>query len=150
MYEYPRRSIRTRALRIARQRGWIGEGGKGMAVAILLLVVAAFVTLWAAFAITGFVFSLLPMAIIGLLTGWVASRLTGARLGLGWTLLTGLAGSWLGGAIFSGLLNLPASGFFNPLQWAASILGATVLIVFARAVARPSLTGAPRPRLGRM
>jgi uncharacterized membrane protein YeaQ/YmgE (transglycosylase-associated protein family) len=150
MYDYPRRSIRGRALRIARQRGWIGEGGAGMAVPIVLLVVAAFAVIWMAFAITGFVFSLIPLALVGLLTGWVASRLTGTRLGPGWTILAGIAGSWLGGAIFSGLLGVRVGGLFNPMHLVASVLGAAILIAFARVLARPALTGPSRPRLGRM
>jgi uncharacterized membrane protein YeaQ/YmgE (transglycosylase-associated protein family) len=149
MYE-PQHSIRRRALRVARQRGWVGEGGGGMVVPLIVVAVALIALVWMAFAITGFVFSLLPMAIVGLLTGWVASRLTGARLGVWWTILAGIAGSWLGGAVFGGVLRLPVEGFFNPLQWAASILGAAIVITVARVVARPALPGRDRPRFGRI
>lgn len=149
MYE-PRNSIRRRAVRVARQRGWIGEGSGGMVVPAVIGVLALVAVIWMAFAITGFVFSLLPLAVVGLLTGWVASRVTGARLGVGWTILAGVAGSWLGGAVFGGLLHLPVGGFFNPLQWLASVLGAAIVITFTRAVARPSLTGSARPRFGRI
>jgi uncharacterized membrane protein YeaQ/YmgE (transglycosylase-associated protein family) len=150
MYDYPRHSIRRRALRIARQRGWIGEGGAGMAVPIVLLVVAAFAVIWMALAITGFVFSLIPLALVGLLTGWVAAKLTGTRLGVGWTILAGIAGSWLGGAIFSGLLGVRVGGLLSPMHLVASVLGAAIVIAFARVLARPALTGTSRPRLGRM
>lgn len=146
MYEQ-RGSVRHRAMRVARQRGWIGEGNA--VVPIIILGVAIVAVLWMAISITGFLFSLLPMAIVGLLTGWVASRLMGTRLGVGWTILAGVAGSWLGGALFGSLLNLPVGGFFNPLQWVASILGAAIVIAFTRAVARPTLAGRSRPRLGR-
>ncbi len=121
-----------------------------MAVPGIVLAVAAIALIWMAFAITGFLFSLLPMALIGLLTGWAASRLTGARLGVGWAILAGIAGSWLGGAVFGGVLRLPVEGFFNPLQWAASILGAAIVITVARVVARPALPGRDRPRFGRI
>ena len=121
-----------------------------MVVPVVVGLLALVAVIWLAFTITGFVFSLLPMAILGLLTGWAASRVTGARLGVGWTILAGVAGSWLGGAVFGGVLRLPVEGFFNPLQWVASILGAAIVITFARAVARPSLTGHSRPRLGRL
>jgi uncharacterized membrane protein YeaQ/YmgE (transglycosylase-associated protein family) len=146
MYE-PRGSIRRRALRVARQRGWIGKGAGGTVVPIVIVAVAVIALVWMAFAITGFVFSLLPMALLGLLTGLVASRLLGTRLGLAWTILAGIAGSWLGGALFGGLLRLPVEGFFNPLQWAASIAGAAIVIAFTRAIARPALTGSSRQRL---
>jgi uncharacterized membrane protein YeaQ/YmgE (transglycosylase-associated protein family) len=142
MYE-PRYSIRRRALRVARQRGWVAEGGGGMVLPAVLLAVAAI-------AVTGFVFALLPTAIAGLLVGWIASRITGARLGLGWTLLSGIAGAWLGEAVFRGLLHVPVQGLFNPLALVSSVLGATILIVFARAVARPALPGPSRPRFGRI
>jgi uncharacterized membrane protein YeaQ/YmgE (transglycosylase-associated protein family) len=121
-----------------------------MVVPAVIGVLALVALIWMAFAITGFVFSLLPLAIVGLLTGWVASRVTGARLGVGWTILAGIAGSWLGGAVFGGLLHLPVGGFFNPMQWLASILGAAIVITFTRAIARPALTGAARPRFGRL
>ncbi len=147
----PRYSIRRRAVRVARQRGWIGEGGGAMVVPVVVGVLALIAVLWMAVAITGFVFALLPMAIVGLLTGWLASRLTGARLGVGWTILSGIAGSWLGGAIFGGLFHLSvAGGLLNPVWWVASILGAAIVITFTRAVARPALTGSSRPRFGRL
>lgn len=149
MYE-PQHSIRRRALRVARQRGWVGEGAGGMVVPLIVVAVAVVAVLWMAFTIVGFAFSLLPMALIGLLTGWAASRLTGARLGVGWTILAGVAGSWLGGAIFGNVLRLPVEGFLNPLQWAASILGAVIVITAARAMARPALPGRDRPRFGRI
>jgi len=121
-----------------------------MAVPIVVGVLALVAVLWMAVTIAGFAFSLLPMAIVGLLTGWIASRLTGARLGVGWTILAGIAGSWLGGAIFGGLLHIPVAGLVNPMQWVASVLGAAIVITFTRAVARPALTGSPRPRFGRL
>ena len=121
-----------------------------MAVPIVLLVVAAFAVIWMALAITGFVFSLIPLALVGLLTGWVAAKLTGTRLGVGWTILAGIAGSWLGGAIFSGLLGVRVGGLLSPMHLVASVLGAAILIAFARVLARPALTGTSRPRLGRM
>lgn len=145
MYDYPRRSIRKRVIRVARQRGWIGQGGNGMVLPIVVLVLAAVVALWLA----GFVISLIPAALVGLLAGWAASKLTGTRLGVGWTMLAGIAGSWLGSAIFSGLLHVPVGGLLSPVHLVASVLGAAVLITFVRVVARPSLPGAPRPRLGR-
>ncbi len=144
-----RGSVRQRALRVARQRGWIGEGGGGMVLPLTLGVIALVVTLWMALTITGFLFSLIPWAIVGLITGWAASRLTGARLGTGWTILTGIVGSWLGGAIFSGLLGLSVGGLFNPLHLVASVVGAAILITFARVVARPALSSSERRRLGR-
>jgi uncharacterized membrane protein YeaQ/YmgE (transglycosylase-associated protein family) len=121
-----------------------------MAVPIVVGVLALIAVLWMAVAITGFVFALLPMTIVGLLTGWLASRLTGARLGVGWTILAGIAGSWVGGAVFGGLFHLPVGGLLNPMQWVASVLGAAIVITFTRAVARPALTGSPRPRFGRL
>jgi uncharacterized membrane protein YeaQ/YmgE (transglycosylase-associated protein family) len=149
MYDYPRHSIRARAARIARQRGWIGEGGGPKVLPIVLLVVAALAVLWLATAMSGLVFALVPAALVGLLTGWVASKLTGARLGLGWTLVAGVVGSWLGSALF-GLLGLSVGGLLNPIHLMASVLGATILIAFARLVARPALPGANRPRFGRL
>ena len=143
MYDYGRGSVRKRALRIAQQRGWIGGGRGGMVLPIVLVVVAVLAALWL---VSTVVFWLLPMAIVGLLTGWAASKLTGARLSLGWTILAGVAGSWLGGAIFS-LVGIPGSGLLMHLV--ASVLGAAILITFARALSRPSLPGASRPRLGR-
>jgi uncharacterized membrane protein YeaQ/YmgE (transglycosylase-associated protein family) len=120
-----------------------------MVVPLIVVAVAAVALIWMAVAISGFVFSLLPLAIVGLLTGWAASRVVGARLGVGWTILAGIAGSWLGGAVFGGILSLPVSGWLNPLWWVSSILGAAILIAFARAVARPALPGADRRRFGR-
>jgi uncharacterized membrane protein YeaQ/YmgE (transglycosylase-associated protein family) len=120
-----------------------------MVLPIVLLVLAAVVALWTLMAVGSLLFMLIPWAIMGLLTGWIASRLTGARLTPGWTILTGIAGSWLGGALFAGLLNLPVRGLLNPLHLVASVLGAAILITLARVVARPSLTGQARPRLGR-
>jgi uncharacterized membrane protein YeaQ/YmgE (transglycosylase-associated protein family) len=148
--DYSRGSVRKRALRIARQRGLISEGGSGMVLGIVLLVVAALAALWMVAAVGSFVFSLIPLALVGLLTGWVASRLTGARLSTGWTILAGIAGSFLGPALLSllpGIGLAHVSGLFNPLHLIASVLGATILIVFARAINRPALTGSPRPRL---
>ena len=144
-----RGSVRKRALRVARQRGWIGAGGGSMVLPLALGAVALVVILWMALTITGFLFSLIPWAIVGLLTGWVASRVTGARLGTGWTVLTGIVGSWLGVAIFAGLLGISVGGLFNPLHLLASVVGAVILITFARVVARPALTGSERRRLGR-
>ena len=149
MYDYSRGSVRRRAMRIARQRGLGFGGNNGMVLPIVLLVLAAIVALWTLATVGSLLFALIPWAIVGLLTGWVASRLTGARLTTGWTILAGIAGSWLGGAIFAGLLHVPVGGLLSPIHLVASVMGAAILIVFARAVARPSLTGEPRPRFGR-
>jgi uncharacterized membrane protein YeaQ/YmgE (transglycosylase-associated protein family) len=121
-----------------------------MFLPIVLLVLAVVVAVWTFAAAASLLFMLIPWAVVGLLTGWVAARITGARLTTGWTILTGIAGSWLGGALVAGLLHLHVGGLLNPIHLLASVLGATILIVFARAVARPSLTGAARPRLGRL
>ena len=151
MYENaPRGSVRRRVARIARQRGWIGEGGFGMVVPIVVVAFLAIIALWMTVAVAGLVFSLIPAAIIGFLTGWLASRLTGTRLGTGWTILAGVAGSWLGSALFGALLHVRVAGLFNPMHWIASILGAAIVIVFVRVVARPALPGTARPRLGRL
>ena len=149
MYEN-RNSIRNRAVRVAQQRGLVGEGVGVMPLILIALVVIAVV--WLAFAVTGLVFSLLPTLLIGLIAGWAGSRLVGARLGTGWTILAGIIGSLVGGPLINLLLpgSLPLSGFFNPLQWVASILGAAIVITLARVVARPSLPGSDRPRLGRL
>ena len=153
MYE-PRHSIRRRAVRVARQRGWLpGSDGEGSGVMpILLAIVAVVGIVWLAFAITGAVFGLIPPLLIGLLAGWAGSRLTGARLGTGWTVLAGILGSWVGGALLNLLLpgTVSVTGFFNPMQWVASILGATIVITLARVVARPALPGSSRPRFGRI
>jgi uncharacterized membrane protein YeaQ/YmgE (transglycosylase-associated protein family) len=153
---YDRRySIRNRAVRVARQKGWLpgstGSDGGGFGVApVLLAIVAVIGIVWLAFAITGAVFGLIPTIVVGLLAGWAASRLTGARLGTGWTVLAGILGSWVGGALLGWLLPVSVSGFFNPLQWVASILGAAIVITAARVMARPALIGASRPRFGRL
>ena len=151
MYEQ-RYSIRRRAMRVARQRGWLPGSDEERVgfMPILLAVVAVVGIIWLAFAITGAVFGLIPTIVVGLLAGWAGSRLTGARLGTGWTVLAGIIGSWVGGALLGWLLPVSVSGFFNPLQWVASILGATIVITLARVVARPALPGSPRPRLGRL
>ena len=151
MYE-PRNSIRRRAMRVARQRGLLpGSDGEGPGVMpILLAVVAVVGIVWLAFAITGAVWGLIPTILVGLLAGWAGSRLTGARLGTGWTILAGILGSWVGGALLGWLLPVSVSGFFNPMQWVASILGATIVITLARVVARPALPGGSRPRFGRI
>ena len=52
-------------------------------------------------------------------------------------------------ALFAGLLHVRVGGLLNPVHLLASVLGAAIVIVFARTLARPSLTGASRPRLGR-
>src|SRR6476659_2856013 len=128
MYDYSRGSVRRRAMRIARQRGFGMGRGNRMILPIVLLVLAAVVALWTLMAVGALLFPLIIWAIAGLITGWVASRLTGARLTPGWTILTGIAGSWLGGALFAGLLHLPVRGLFNPLHLVASVLGAAILI----------------------
>ncbi len=120
-----------------------------MVVPLVLTAVALIVMVWAAFAAVGLVISLIPTIVVGLLAGWAGSRLLGTRLGTGWTILAGVVGSWVGGLLFGWLLPVSVSGFFNPLQWVASILGAAIVITLARVVARPSLTGANRPRFGR-
>jgi uncharacterized membrane protein YeaQ/YmgE (transglycosylase-associated protein family) len=82
----------------------------------------------------------------------VAAKLTGTRLSTGWTILAGIAGSWLGPALLSllpGFRLAHFAGLLNPLHLVASVLGAAILIAFARVVARPSLTGEAHPRLGR-
>jgi uncharacterized membrane protein YeaQ/YmgE (transglycosylase-associated protein family) len=145
---YARGSVRKRAARIARQRGWIGEGGGGVILPAVVGVLALLVVLWMAVSVSGFLFSLLPLAAVGLLTGWVATKITGTRLGVGWTLLAGIVGSWLGGAIF-GLLGIGVGHLLNPINLVASVVGAAVLITFARVLARPALTGSDRARLGR-
>ena len=117
---------------------------------ILLAIVAVIGVIWLAFAITGAVWGLIPTLVVGLLAGWAGSRLTGTRLGTGWTLLAGIVGSWVGGALLGWLLPVSVAGFFNPLQWVASILGATIVITLARVVARPALPGSQRPRFGRI
>ncbi len=99
MYE-PRNSIRRRAIRVARQRGLIGEGAGVLPLVLTGLVV--FGVLWLAFAITGFVFSLIPTLLIGLIAGWAGSRLVGTRLGTGWTVLAGIVGSLIGGPLILG------------------------------------------------
>jgi uncharacterized membrane protein YeaQ/YmgE (transglycosylase-associated protein family) len=147
--DYSHGSVRQRARRIARQRGWIGEGGGGMVFPVVLGVIALAVFLFMAATFSGFIFSLLAWAAVGLLTGWVAAKLTGTRLTTGWTLLAGIVGSWVGGALFSGLLHWPVAGLLNPLHLLASVVGAVILITFARVLARPALTGSSRPRLGR-
>lgn len=149
MYETSYNSIPRRVMRVMRQRGWIGKGGTGMVLPIVMLVLAALAAIWLVGAVAGLAFALIPWAIVGLLTGWAASKLTGSRMGTGWTMLTGIAGSWLGGAIFAGLLGVRTGGLFNPVNLIASVLGAAILITVARVVARPSLTGEVRPRLGR-
>jgi len=148
MYE-PHNSIRRRAMRVARQRGLIGEGAG--VLPLLLVAVVVIGVVWLSFAVAGLVFSLIPTLLIGLIAGWAGSRLVGARMGTGWTILAGIVGSLIGGPLINLVLpgSLPLSGFFNPLQWVASILGAAIVITLARVVARPALTGADRPRLGR-
>lgn len=148
--DYSRGSVRKRALRVARQRGLNLEGGSGMVLGIVLLVVAAVAALWTILFVSSVAFALIPWAIVGLLTGWVASRLTGARLSAGWTILAGIAGSWLGPALLSllpGVSRAVFAGLFNPLHLVASVLGAAILITLARVVSRPALPGSPRPRL---
>ena len=120
-----------------------------MIVPIVLVVLALVVAVWTVGTVGSLLLGLIPAAIVGLLTGWAASKLTGARLPVLWTMLTGIAGSWLGGALLGGLLHVPLGGLWNPMHLVASVLGASILIAFARAVARPSLPGASRPRLGR-
>jgi uncharacterized membrane protein YeaQ/YmgE (transglycosylase-associated protein family) len=143
---YARGSIRKRAMRIARQRGWAGEDGGIKVLPTVLIVLALFVAIWATVAVSGLVFSLLPMLLVGLLTGWAASRLTGARLGVGWTILAGVVGSWLGGALFAAV-GVPA--LLNPFNLVGAVAGAAILITAARLLSRPALTGSARPRLGR-
>jgi uncharacterized membrane protein YeaQ/YmgE (transglycosylase-associated protein family) len=111
-------------------------------------VLALIVVLWMAVTVSGFLFSLLPMAAVGLLAGWVATKVTGTRLSVGWTLLAGIVGSWVGGAIFA-MLGIGVGGLLNPINLVASVVGAAVLITFARVLARPALSGADRARLGR-
>ena len=156
MYE-PRHSIRRRAVRVARQRGWLpGPDGEGPGVMpILLAIVAVVGIIWLSFAVVGAVWGLIPTLVVGLLGGWAASRLTGTRLGTGWTVLAGIVGSWLGGLLLGRFLpgvgtSVSLLDIFNPLQWVASILGATIVITLARVVARPALPGASRPRFGRI
>ena len=143
MYDNSRGSIRRRAVRIARQRGLGFGGNNGMVLPIVLLVLAAVVALWTLATVSAIAIHLIPWAIVGLLTGWVASKLTGARLSMLWMMLTGVAGSWLGGALFARLLPGVIGGLVSP------VLGAVIILVFARLVARPALTGDPRPRFGR-
>jgi uncharacterized membrane protein YeaQ/YmgE (transglycosylase-associated protein family) len=114
-----------------------------MVLPIVLLVLAAVVALWTLATISALVFSLIPWAIVGMITGWVASRLTGARLGVMWMMLTGIAGSWLGGALFARFLPGAIGGLVSP------VLGAVIILLLARVVARPSLTAESRPRFGR-
>jgi len=124
-----------------------------MFLPIVLLVVVAVVALWTLAAVGSLMFAIVPWAIVGLLTGWAATKLTGARLSTGWTILAGIAGSWIGPALLSilpGFRLAHFAGLFNPLHLVASVLGAAVLITFARAVARPALTGRSQPRFGRM
>jgi uncharacterized membrane protein YeaQ/YmgE (transglycosylase-associated protein family) len=148
MYE-PRNSIRQRTMRVAQQRGLIGEGAGVLPLVLLAVVVIG--VIWLSFAVAGLVFSLIPTLLIGLIAGWAGSRLVGVRMGTGWTLLAGIVGSLVGGPLINLLLpGSPVSAsFFNPLQWVASVLGAAIVITLARVVARPALTGADRPRLGR-
>ena len=120
-----------------------------MIVGIVVLVVAFVVAMFAMATIGGLFLAILPSAVVGLLAGWVASKVTGTRLGLGWTVLAGIAGSWLGDALFSSLLHVHTHFFLHPVHLVASVLGATILITFTRAVARPALTGTSHPRLGR-
>ena len=146
MDDYSHGSIRKRAMRVARQRGWVGEGSS-MVVPVVVGLVALLFVLWMAVSVSGFLFSLLPAAAVGLLTGWVATKVTGTRLGLGWTLLAGLIGSWVGGAIFS-LLGIGVGGLLSPISLVASVVGAAILITMPRVLARPALTGSERRRLG--
>jgi uncharacterized membrane protein YeaQ/YmgE (transglycosylase-associated protein family) len=120
-----------------------------MLVPIVVALVGLVVLLWMAASLTGLLFWLLPWAIVGLLTGWVATKITGTRLGAGWTMLAGIAGSWLGGAIFATLLGIRVGGLFNPVHLLASVIGAAILITFARVLARPALPGSDYRRIGR-
>ncbi len=120
-----------------------------MVVLIVVALIAAAIALWTLGAVASLLFALVPWAIVGLLTGWVAARLTGARLTPGWTMLAGIAGSWLGGALFTALLHVRVGGLLNPLHLVASVLGASIVIILARVLARPALPGPSHPRLGR-
>ena len=120
-----------------------------MVLPIVVFAVAAVVSLWLIAAVGSLVFSFLGWILMGLVTGWVASRLMGTRLTPGWTIGAGIVGSWIGGALLAAAhLHAPLL-LGSLLHLAASVLGAAILIAFARVVARPALTGGSRPRLGR-
>lgn len=77
------------------------------------------------------------MAVNGLIAGWLAGLMLGAG-GLIRDVFVGIIGSFIGGAlVHAGLLNLPfTTGHPYGDQIVISTIGAFVLIILARVVAR--------------
>lgn len=76
------------------------------------------------------------MAINGLIAGWLAGLLLGGG-GLFRNLIVGILGAFIGGALVQmGVLKLPVDLGFWGNQIAVSTIGALLLIIIARIIAR--------------
>lgn len=69
----------------------------------------------------------------GAIIGWIASLIVSSRLNLFWSIIIGIVGSFVGGFLAS------LFGLYG-IWWALlfSIVGAVLLLLLAKAIARPT------------
>ena len=106
-----------------------------MGLIIVLVLLAALLSIYFVFAVVGAIIWLIPWLIVGLIAGWVAGRLVSSP---GWGVVgdigIGLAGSLTGGIFYSLLTGEGAGGPFSLTRILVAIVGAVVLLIAIKAM----------------
>ena len=103
-------------------------------VVVLLLIGALFLIVL--FATVGLVVWVIPWLVIGLIVGAIASAITESRHGLFGDVLIGLAGSVVGGALLAIVFHHRPVGLFSLEGIVAAIIGAIILLLVGKVIAR--------------
>lgn len=79
--------------------------------------------------------SVLLWIVLGALAGWIAGALTGGKGGLITNIIVGIVGAFLGGWLFNQFGSAGVTGF-NFYSLLVAVVGAVILLVILRAIAR--------------
>ena len=79
---------------------------------------------------------LIPVVVVGLIVGAIASAITASRHGIIGDVLIGLAGSVVGGALLAIVFHIQPKGLFSLEGIGAAIIGAIILLLVGKAIAR--------------
>jgi len=101
-----------------------------MALIIVLVVLAALLSLYFFVVLVGAVIAFIPWLIVGLFAGWIASRITSSPAwGSIGDIGIGLAGSVIGGVLYTLVTGHGAGGPFSITRIGVAIAGAVLLLI---------------------
>jgi len=100
-----------------------------MRLIIMLVTLAALLSLYFFFVLVGAFVNFLLWLVVGVLAGWIASRITGSRQGVLGDIGIGLAGSVIGGVLYSLVTGHTAGGPLSLTRIGSAVLGAVLLLI---------------------